>query len=52
MSKEHKCKENVGEYGFVHKIYKDNLDEWILESDSAYHNILDINYCPFCGVKL
>lgn len=50
--KEHKCKENVSEDDWSYKIYKEEEYGWILESDSEYHYVLNIKYCPFCGAKL
>ncbi len=51
---EHKCQENKDRYGneWNDKIFKDKLDEWNIEAGNGYHNVHDITYCPFCGVKL
>lgn len=32
-------------------IIKDH-NKWGISDDYPYHLILDINYCPFCGIKL
>ena len=50
MSKEHICNQECPKYDH-YKIFYDG-SFWEIEAGDGYHNIFDIKYCPFCGVKL
>ncbi len=48
---QHECDKNITEYVFIRR-YGDMWDLEITEIENTFSEYVEINYCPFCGVKL